>query len=107
MLCCYAVLIGGVLVREARATVAKAVGGLCPLVVMIVIVATGNHFLVDAAAGAAVSAVAVGITSLLLPPIATARWGRRGSAVASPRRPERAAARERHRRRRALRPEVT
>jgi hypothetical protein len=60
-----------------------------PLVLLLIVV-TGNHFLLDAAAGAAVGTVAVGATASLLRPAAAARWGRRDSSFALWRRPERA-----------------
>jgi hypothetical protein len=41
--------------------------------VLLVIVATGNHFLLDAAAGALVAGLAAALTPLLTPRPATAR----------------------------------
>jgi PAP2 superfamily len=59
----YALLMGGVLVALSRRRVTRAAGVLLPLVTLIVIVATGNHFFTDAAAGAVVAAIgfAIGI----------------------------------------------
>jgi hypothetical protein len=55
----YAVVVGGGLVRYASRAVARVAGVLYPLFVLLVIVATGNHFLFDAATGAAVAGVAL------------------------------------------------
>jgi hypothetical protein len=49
----YALIVGAALVTLARAPLVRIVGGLYPLVMLFVIVATGNHFLLDAAAGGA------------------------------------------------------
>jgi len=54
----YAAIVGATLVREARHAAVRAVGAAYPLFVVLVIVATGNHFLLDAAAGTAVAAAA-------------------------------------------------
>ena len=57
----YAVVVGVGLFRYARRRTVRLAGVLYPLFVLLVIVATGNHFLVDAAAGAAVAGAALGI----------------------------------------------
>ena len=57
----YAIVVGLTLVRHGRHVLLRAFGALYPLLVLLVIVATGNHFLFDAAAGATVAAVAAGI----------------------------------------------
>jgi hypothetical protein len=62
----YAVVIGATLFREARHLVTRLAGLAYPAFVALVIVATGNHFLLDAAAGAAVAAVAALVTALLV-----------------------------------------
>ena len=54
----FALLIGAAVARLARRRVVRAAGALYPLFVLLVIVATGNHFFLDAAAGAAVAVVA-------------------------------------------------
>jgi hypothetical protein len=54
----YALVVTAALVRYARTRLARLTGLLYSLFVLLVIVATGNHFLFDAAAGAAVVALA-------------------------------------------------
>jgi hypothetical protein len=70
----YAVIVGGGLLRYAKRRAARLLGVLYPLFVLVVIVATGNHFLLDAAIGAAVAAVALCIA------LALERAAPRGSA---------------------------
>jgi hypothetical protein len=55
----FALLIGVTVARLARRRVVRVAGALYPLFVLLVIVATGNHFFLDAAAGAAVAVLAV------------------------------------------------
>jgi hypothetical protein len=55
----YAVIVGASLVRYGEHLVVRTAGVVYPLFVLLVIVATGNHFLLDAAAGATVSGLAV------------------------------------------------
>src|SRR5262249_53462085 len=62
----YAVIVGASLVRYGGRPVLRAAGALYPGLVVLVIVATGNHFLFDAAAGVLVAAVAAGAARLLL-----------------------------------------
>lgn len=64
----YAVIVGASLVRYGGRQVLRAAGVLYPALVVLVIVATGNHFLFDAAAGVIVAAVAAGAAWLLLSP---------------------------------------
>jgi hypothetical protein len=64
----YAVIVGASLVRYGGRPVLRAAGVLYPALVVLVIVATGNHFLFDAAAGVIVAAVAAGAAWLLLSP---------------------------------------
>lgn len=63
----YALLMGSVLVVLSHRRAARAAGALLPVVTLFAIVATGNHFFADAAAGGGVAAlglaVAVGICS--------------------------------------------
>ena len=59
----YAVVVGATLLRYGGRPVLRALGVLYPALVLLVIVATGNHFLFDAAAGAAVAAIAAGACS--------------------------------------------
>jgi hypothetical protein len=50
----YALVVGASLLRYGRRCALRIIGALYPLFVLPVVVATGNHFLVDALAGAAV-----------------------------------------------------
>jgi hypothetical protein len=54
----YAVIVGVALIAHGASRATRLLGGLYPLAVLFVIVATGNHFLFDAIAGALVAAVA-------------------------------------------------
>jgi len=63
----YAIIVGASVFREARHLVTRLAALAYPAFVALVIVATGNHFLLDAAAGAAVAALAALMTSLLMP----------------------------------------
>lgn len=47
----YAVIVGGALVALARSAWVRAAGWLYPVAMLAIIVATGNHFFLDAAAG--------------------------------------------------------
>jgi hypothetical protein len=60
----YAIVVGVTLVRYGGHAVLRAFGALYPALVLLVIVATGNHFLFDAAAGAAVAAIAAGVCAV-------------------------------------------
>jgi hypothetical protein len=64
----YAVIIGASLVRHGGRLSLRVLGGLYPALVVVVITATGNHFLLDAVAGAAVAAVAAAATAVALAP---------------------------------------
>jgi hypothetical protein len=64
----YALIVSVSLARYARHVVARLAGIAYPPFVLFVIVATGNHFLADAAAGAAVAAVALLGARLLATP---------------------------------------
>jgi hypothetical protein len=55
----YAVIVGFCVAHFGGRRVLRVLGPLYPLLVLLVIVATGNHFLVDAVAGAAVAALAL------------------------------------------------
>jgi len=57
----YALVVGGALIRYGRSNAARAAGTAYPLFVLLVIVATGNHFFVDAAAGALVAAASLAL----------------------------------------------
>jgi CheY-like chemotaxis protein len=54
----YSLVVGGAIFTYARNRIAKAVGAAYPALVLFMIVATGQHFLFDAAAGAALVAIA-------------------------------------------------
>ena len=54
----YAVIVGSTIARTVRGRLARALAIGYPLLVVFVIVATGNHFFLDAAAGASVALVA-------------------------------------------------
>jgi PAP2 superfamily protein len=62
----YAAIVAVTLVRFGAYPAVRALGALYPAVVLLVIVATGNHFIVDAAGGAAVAAIAIATASLML-----------------------------------------
>ncbi|MGZ4388117.1 MAG: phosphatase PAP2 family protein [Gaiellaceae bacterium] len=60
----FSLLVGAAVWRLARRRVWRLAGALYPVFVLFVIVATGNHFFLDAAAGAAVAVAAVAATGL-------------------------------------------
>ncbi len=62
---CFAVVVGGAIAVLARGAALRAIGALYPVFVLVTVVGTGNHFFVDAAAGAAVAAVATATVSLV------------------------------------------
>jgi hypothetical protein len=62
---CFSLVVGTALVLLSRHAVWRVVGALYPVFVLFVIVATGNHFFVDAAAGAAVAGTAAVAAALL------------------------------------------
>jgi hypothetical protein len=65
----YALIVGASFARYATRTIARLAGLVYPPFVLFVIVATGNHFVIDAAAGTAVSVVALlGALLLARPP---------------------------------------
>ncbi|MDX6465256.1 MAG: hypothetical protein QOI27_296 [Gaiellaceae bacterium] len=64
----YALIVGVSLVRYAPNLGARVAGLAYPPLVLFIIVATGNHFLVDAAAGAAVTGIALLAARLLVGP---------------------------------------
>jgi hypothetical protein len=64
----YALIVGASLARYARHLITRLAGLAYPPFVLLVIVATGNHFLVDAAVGAAVAGVALLAARLLVTP---------------------------------------
>jgi PAP2 superfamily len=60
----FSLLVGAAIWRLARRRFWRIAGLVYPLLVLFVIVATGNHFFLDAAAGAAVAGVAVVVTGV-------------------------------------------
>ena len=66
------IAIPGILLVRNR--IGKLAWGLYPLLVLFVIVVTGNHFWLDAAAGAAVAAIAAAIAHRLLAPVRPGHW---------------------------------
>ena len=63
----YALLVGGTIAWLARNRAIRLAGAIYPAVMLFIIVATGNHFLLDAAAGGAVVVVAWVAARLLVP----------------------------------------
>ncbi|MEA2371639.1 MAG: hypothetical protein QOH12_2033 [Solirubrobacteraceae bacterium] len=55
---CFALLVGGTTICLTRRLWLRVIGGLYPVLVLFAVVTTGNHFIFDAAAGAAVALVA-------------------------------------------------
>jgi membrane-associated phospholipid phosphatase len=79
----WSVLVASALLRATSRTPLRVLAVLHPVLMALAVTATGNHYLVDSLAGAAVAALALGATGLLL---------RRGSAAATARRAPAAAA---------------
>ena len=69
----YALIVAAGLLRHGRRLLVRAIGALYPPFVLLVIVATGNHFFLDAAAGALVAGLAAALAALLTRRPATAR----------------------------------
>jgi membrane-associated phospholipid phosphatase len=61
---CWALLIGIAIIRIAQSWWLKGVGILLPLLMFITIVATANHFILDAIVGAAVAGLSYAISLL-------------------------------------------
>jgi len=72
----FSLVIGITIVRLARRPLWRLAGALYPVFVLFVIVATGNHFFFDAAAGAVVGVVATVSTALAPRLLADLRSGR-------------------------------
>ena len=62
----YAVVVGAALYRLGRRRIIRLAGLVYPALVVLVIVATGNHFVLDAAAGVLVVALAAVVTALMV-----------------------------------------
>jgi hypothetical protein len=69
----YALIVAASLLRHGRRRLIRALGALYPPFVLLVVVATGNHFFLDAAAGAIVAGLAATASALITRPAATAR----------------------------------
>ena len=69
----YALIVAAGLLRHGRRLHVRAIGALYPPFVLLVIVATGNHFFLDAAAGALVAGLAAALAARLTRRPATAR----------------------------------
>lgn len=69
---CYALIIGATLVRFGRRSAVRVAGALYPALVLTIVIATGNHFFFDAAAGAAVAAAGLAFAVV----VSRARWAR-------------------------------
>ena len=67
----YALIVAASLLRHGRHLLVRALGTLYPTFVLLVIVATGNHFFLDAAAGALVAGMAATASALITRPAAT------------------------------------
>jgi hypothetical protein len=61
----FSLVVGVAIARLARRPLWRTVGALYPAFVLFVIVATGNHFFVDAVAGAAVAGIAAAVATPL------------------------------------------
>jgi hypothetical protein len=61
----YALIVAVALLHHGRHWLVRAIGALYPPFVLLVIVATGNHFFLDAAAGALVAALGAALAALL------------------------------------------
>jgi PAP2 superfamily len=77
----YAVIVATSLLRHGRHLLVRALGALYPPFVLLVIVATGNHFFFDAAAGALVASLAATASALITRPATTGRGHSDSSGV--------------------------
>ena len=67
----YALIVAASLLRYGGARLVRSLAAVYPAFVLLVVVATGNHFFLDAAAGALVAALAFAAASLLTRPVST------------------------------------
>jgi hypothetical protein len=67
----YALIVAATLLRYGGGRLVRTLGTLYPAFVLLIVVATGNHFFVDAAAGALVATLAIAAAALLIRPAAT------------------------------------
>ena len=84
----YALIIGVALATIAERRWVRVLGGLYPAAMLLIIVATGNHFFVDAALGGLAVLVGWLAARMLLATPATPRATRRGSRRAPPAAPD-------------------
>lgn len=63
----YALIVAGSLTAYGRGLFVRALGAVYPIIVLFVVVATGNHFFIDAAAGVIVAVMAAMAAALLIP----------------------------------------
>jgi hypothetical protein len=85
---CFSLLVGGTTIRLTRRPWLRVLGGLYPLVVLFAIVATGNHFIFDAAAGAVLAVVAAVAAGRVMAPLRPSTWAWGGQPVLNPPDPE-------------------
>jgi hypothetical protein len=88
----YALVVAVTLLRHGRRSLLRVLGALYPPFVLLVIVATGNHFFLDAAAGAITVAVAAASASVITRKPRHAQLARLFEQPLPARRPERLAA---------------
>jgi hypothetical protein len=88
----YALVVAVTLLRHGRRSVVRVLGALYPPFVLLVIVATGNHFFLDAAAGAITVAVAAASASVITRKPRHAQLARLYDEPLTAHRPERLAA---------------
>ena len=69
----YALIVATSLLRHGRHLLVRALGALYPPFVLLVIVATGNHFFFDSAAGALVAGLAATTSALITRTAVTGR----------------------------------
>ncbi len=69
----YALIVAASLLRNGRHRLVRTLGTLYPPFVLLEVVATGNHFFVDAAAGALVAGLAATAAAFLTRPAVTTR----------------------------------
>jgi PAP2 superfamily len=82
----YALVVGASLLRHGGRGVVRLLGAIYPLMVLVIIVATGNHFFVDAAVGSFVAALAAAVATVLTRRTAVARISAVPATSGSPRR---------------------
>jgi hypothetical protein len=80
MHCGFALMVGMTAFALVRSRVAKALWCVYPVLVFFVVVVTGNHYWIDAAAGALVAGLSALIAHRLLAPVRPAHWAFRPAA---------------------------